>query len=187
MKDLWEQAFLIPLEEFFREVGAFLPHLLAMLVIVILGFAVAWLVETVTFRLLKVTRFDLVSKRVGFSEALSKGGVRELPSMLISRIFFWVVLLAFFMLGLGALQLEPVDSFVDEAFSYLPHLLVAATILVVGFILANFFSSAVLIAAVNAQVAQARFMARGVRWGGMLFAVAMALVQLGIATSRWGR
>jgi len=105
------------------------------------------------------------------------------PSHFISRLVYWIILLAFLMLGLDSLDLNAVNQLVSKTLSYLPHLLVALIILAVGIILGNFFGQAILIAAVNAQISQARFLALGVRVGIILFSLAMALVQLGIATS----
>jgi hypothetical protein len=48
-------------------------------------------------------------------------------------------------------------------------------------LLSNFFAEAALIAAVNAQVQEARLIANLVRWGILLFTAAMVLTQLGIA------
>ncbi len=183
MKDLWNTAFITPLGEFLKQIGAFLPHLLAMMVILALGLLVAWAVKSLVFRLLKTVRFDQFCGRTGFSLALAKGGVSETPSHLVSRMTYWAITLIFLMLGMGALNLKPVDQFVTRAFAYLPHVLVAMVILIVGFLLGNFFGRATLIAAVNAQVSQARFLARGVRLAVILFALAMAFEQLGIATA----
>jgi Mechanosensitive ion channel, conserved TM helix len=181
MTGIWQTAFVEPIREFFREVGTLLPHLLAMLVIVVIGFAIAWGVTAAVIRLMRVAGFDQFSGRVGFAQALSKGGVRETPSQLIGHLLYWVIVLAFIMLGLGALQLPPVDHFVDQVLSYLPHVLVAVMILVGGFILANFLASAALIAAVNAQVVEARLLARGVWLAMLLLTLAMTFEQLGIA------
>jgi hypothetical protein len=179
MTDMWRTAFVDPLRELFREAGTFLPHLLAMLVIVVIGFVVAWGVATAISRLLRVGGFDQFSGRVGFAQALGRGGVKEGPSQLVGHLLYWVIVLTFLMLG--ALQLPAVDHFVDQVFAYLPHVLVAATILVGGYILANLLASAALIAAVNAQVAQARILARGVRLATLLLTLAMTFEQLGIA------
>lgn len=183
MKELWDRAFLSPLEEIFTQVRQFLPHLLAMLVIVALGVVIAWAVAAVISRLLAMARFDQFTRRIGFAEELNKSGIKDRPSHLIGRIVYWVIFLVFFMLGLGALQLTLVDQFVANALSYTPHFIVAFLIIAAGVIIADFLSSATLIAAVNAQFTQARLLARVVRVGVILFALAMAFEQLGIATS----
>ena len=96
---------------------------------------------------------------------------------------YWVIILVFLILGLESLKLKAVGRIAGDAISYVPHLFVALIILVVGFILANFFGRATLIAAVNAQISQARLLARFVRLGVVLFAMAMAFEQLGIAST----
>ncbi len=183
MKELWEVAFITPVREFLSQAGAFVPHLLAMIVIVAAGWVAAFIVKVVISRILKVMRFDQFSARVGLTQSLSKGGVTGQPSNLISRIVYWAILLIFLMLGLQALKLNAVDRFAGQAISYIPNLFVALIILIVGFILSNFFGRAMLIAAVNAQITQARLLARGVRLAVVLFALAMAFEQLGIATT----
>jgi hypothetical protein len=52
---------------------------------------------------------------------------------------------------------------------------------IIGYLVSNFVSQAVLIAAVNAGLPPARWIAAGTRWGIQLLTVAMALEQLGIA------
>jgi hypothetical protein len=64
--------------------------------------------------------------------------------------------------------------------AFLPPLFAAALILLVGWLVANFLSQGVLIAAVNARLPEARVLARGVYWSVLLFAVATALTHLGI-------
>jgi hypothetical protein len=183
MKQWWESTFFDPLRGFLVQLGDFLPHLLAMIVIVTLGILAAWVVKFMIFRLLRAIKFDQLCGRTGVSQTLAKGGIRETPSHMISRVVYWTIVLIFLMLGVGALNLGAVNQFVARVFSYLPHFLVAVVILIVGFLLANFFSRATLIAAVNAQMAQARLLARGVRLAVVLFALAMAFEQLGIATT----
>ncbi|HTN43636.1 MAG TPA: hypothetical protein VMN77_07550 [Nitrospiria bacterium] len=181
MKEVWQTGFIEPMKAFINQTGAFLPHLVAMIVVLALGVLIAWVVKNAVFRVLVTAKFDQYSGRIGLSLALSKGGIRESPAHWVGRIAYWVIVLIFLMLGLEVLDLKPVDQFVSEVFSYLPHMLIAVVILVVGFLLANFFARATLIAAVNAQIVEARFLARAVRIAILLLALAMAFDQLGIA------
>ena len=68
-------------------------------------------------------------------------------------------------------------------FEYLPHLLAALMILVVGAVAARFFARSVLIGAVNMQIQSARLLSLAVKWLVLLVAVAMALDHLGIGRS----
>ena len=181
MKDVWKTAFIDPLNEFVKQVGAFLPHVLAMIVVITAGVLVAWGLRSLLFRLLVAIKFDEFFSRMGFSHTLTRGGVRETASYLFSRIVYWFVVLISLMFGLGTLRLTQVDQFVTNVFMYLPNILVAIIILMMGILLGNFFARAMLIAAVNAQIPQARLLARVVRLTCILFALAMAFEQLGIA------
>jgi len=181
MMEIWQTGFLEPMQEFLKQLGAFLPHLGAMIVVLILGVLIAWVVKSAVFRLLTTAKFDQYCGRIGLSQALAKGGVRETPSHWVGRLAYWVIVLIFLMLGLEVLELKPVDQFVTQIFAYLPHLLISVVILIVGFLLANFFGRATLIAAVNAQIVEARLLARIVRVSVILLALAMAFEQLGIA------
>jgi hypothetical protein len=113
--------------------------------------------------------------------ALIRGGVKYDPSHLAGRGVYWVVLLSATIAALGALNLQPINQFAQSFLAYMPHLFVAALILLAGFLLSNFISQAVLIAAVNANLRPARIIAAASRWGVQLVAIAMALEQLGIA------
>jgi len=181
MKEVWQTGFIEPMRAFLNQTGTFLPHLVAMTVVLMLGVLIAWAVKTAVFRVLTTAKFDQYSGRIGLSLALSKNGIRETPAHWVGRIAYWMIVLIFLMLGLEVLDLNPVDQFVAQVFSYLPHLLIAVVILIVGFLLGNFFARATLIAAVNAQIVEARFLARAVRIAILLLALAMAFDQLGIA------
>ncbi len=181
MKEFWEKALLGPLETLSREVLVVLPNVLAMSIILLVGLVAAWSIGHVVERLLRVIGLDLLSNRLGVSAALARGGVKTDPSHLVGRTAYWLVVAFAIMGGLGALNLQPLNQFAQSFLAYLPRLFTAALILVVGYLLSNFVSQAVLIAAVNAGIPPARIVAACSRWGVQLVAVAMALEQLGIA------
>jgi len=181
MKEFWETALWAPLAALGQKVLALLPNVLAMMIILTVGLVASRLVAYTTERLLRVIGLDHLGNRLGVSAALARGGVKADPSHLVGRAAYWVVLLFSAMAALGALNVEPVNQFARSLLAYLPHLFVAVLILVVGYLLSNFVSQAVLIAAVNAGVPPARLVAAFSRWGVQLLAIAMALEQLGIA------
>ncbi|MDE3018640.1 MAG: hypothetical protein KGJ14_01420 [Nitrospirota bacterium] len=181
MNDFWTQALAGPLETLGKKLLALLPNVLAMVIILAVGLAAAWALGCLVERLLRVVGLDHLADRLGVNAALARGGVKTDPSRLAGRAVHWVVLIVAAMAGLGALNLQPVNQFAQSLLAYVPHLLTAAVILAVGYLLSNFSSQAVLIAAVNASLPPARLVAACSRWGVQLVAVAMALEQLGIA------
>lgn len=181
MTDFWTTALLAPLETLARQMLELLPNVLATIIIFSAGLAIAWVLGNGVERFLRAIGLDHLCNRLGLTMALIRGGVKYDPSHLAGRGVYWVVLLSATIAALGALNLQPINQFAQSFLAYMPHLFVAALILLAGFLLSNFISQAVLIAAVNANLRPARIIAAASRWGVQLVAVAMALEQLGIA------
>lgn len=181
MTDFLEKALLAPMEQLGRQVITVLPSILAMLIIIGLGLVVAWALGHAVERLLRVVRLDHLCNRLGINAALARGGVKSDPSHIAGRAAYWTVVAFAAVAGLGALNLQPINQFAKSLLAYIPHIFTASVVVVVGYLLSNFISQGVLIAAVNAGLPPARLIATMSRWGVQLFAVAMALEQLGIA------
>ncbi|OGP90730.1 MAG: hypothetical protein A2157_14290 [Deltaproteobacteria bacterium RBG_16_47_11] len=181
MGEVWRVAISDSFNKFLGKVLTFLPNLLAMITILIVGFFIAWVLKVVLLRFLKAIQFDRVSERWGFSQVFSRGGMAYSPTILISRFFFWVVVLITLILGINALEVAATQNFITHFFNYLPHLFAAILILVVGYLVAVFLGQAILIAGVNAQMESAKFLSRAVRWFIIVLSLTMALYHLGIA------
>jgi len=183
MKQFWETALLDPLATIGDQILALLPNVLGMVIILSVGWAAAWLAGVLVERLTRAVGLDRVSDRVGVSAAMARGGVKSDLAYLLGRAIFWIVLVFATIAALSALDLEPIRDFAHSFLAYIPHLLMAMLILIAGYLLSNFVSQAVLIAAVNAGLPPARVVAAASRWGVQLVAIAMALEQLGIASN----
>ncbi len=181
MTDFLEKALLAPMEQLGRQVITVLPNILAMLIIIGFGLVAAWALGHAVERLLRVVRLDHLCNRLGITAALTRGGVKSDPSRIVGRAAYWIVVAFATVAGLGALNLQPINQFAQSLLAYIPHILTAAVVMVVGYLLSNFISQGVLIASVNAGLPPARLIATMSRWGVQLFAIAMALEQLGIA------
>jgi len=181
MKEFWEKGLLDPLELLARQVLSVLPSILAMSIIFATGLLVAWTASQTLERLLRVVGLDRLCDRLGITSALLRGGVKTDPSRLVGQAAYWLVMIFATVAALGALNLQPINDVAKSFLAYVPHLVTAGLILIAGWLLSNFVSQAVLIAAVNAGLPPARLVATCSRWGIQLLAVAMALEQLGIA------
>lgn len=181
MQEFWEKGLLHPLSVLAKQVLVVLPNVLAMSIIFAAGLLVAWTASQTMERLLRVVGLDRLSDRLGVTSALLRGGVKTDPSRLVGQAAYWIVMIFATVAALGALNLQPINDVAKSFLAYVPHLVTAALILIAGWLLSNFVSQAVLIAAVNAGLPPARLVATCCRWGIQLLAVAMALEQLGIA------
>jgi hypothetical protein len=181
MGEVWRSAITDSFNKFLAKVITFVPNLLAMITILIIGFLIAWIIKILLLRFLKAIQFDKVSERWGLTHILSKGGMTYSPVNLLSGFFYWVIVLITLILGINALEVAATQNFIARFFNYLPNLFAAVIILAIGYLIAIFLSQATLIAAVNAQIDSARLLSRVVRWFIIILSLTMALYQLGIA------
>jgi len=182
MKDFLN-LMLEPLQALFAKFVAFIPNLLAMLVILLLGILLARLLRALLVKFLGVIAFDNWSDRMGFTTLLRKGDLWLKPSAVLGGVVFWLLVIVTLMAALGALNVAAIDTLVGQFFNYLPRVFSAAVILAVGYLFTSFISRAVLIAAANSGYHYARLLAEAIRVLLMLMILAMVMEQLQIATN----
>jgi hypothetical protein len=181
MSEMWQEAMIAAFREMMRRAVLFLPKLMAMVTFLLVGLAIAWLVKLLLMRILHVVRFEVFCERIGLTPTLTKAGMKQPIPDLIGRLSFWVVFLFFAFMGVDALDLPATANLMSAILGFLPNVFAAILVALLGILFANFCGEAVLIAAVNAQIQGARFIANMVRWGVIIFTGAMVLTQLGIA------
>lgn len=180
-------TFLQLIEEPFREMclkfRAFLPNLMAMLTILILGLAISWALKRLLVKLLELFKFDQWSDRTGLTALLRRENLWPKPSLAVGAVAFWLSLTLFTMMGLSVLKLEAVHLLVSQSFLYLPRLVSAVLLVLAGYLVTGFVSRAVLLAAVNSGYRHSRLLAEGVRLLLTVLILAMSLEQLQVAPS----
>lgn len=165
---------------FLTRCASLLPGLVAFIVALFVSFLVAWVLVAIIQRMLVSMHFDKHLVRWG----LPAPAESEHPypvSRLVSRAIGLLVLLAGFLIGLAAFDSEWTSLFVRRTLEYIPNLLGALLILLIGSVVARFLARSVLIGAVNMNLQYARLLSVGVKWLVVVLAVAMALEDLRIA------
>jgi hypothetical protein len=165
---------------FGERLAAFAPNLLAMLLILAVGIVAALGLQVAVRFVLPRLGFDRFAARVGLTLLLQRGGVTRPPSSLVATVLAWAVFALFVLLAIGSLNLLFAMDLVSRGFAYLPQVLIAVALLVLGALVSAFVRRSVLIAAVNAGLASARLLAGAAQSGLIILFVAMALEHLGV-------
>lgn len=165
---------------FLQSVALYLPRVLATLSIVIAGWVIAALLRVLTRWLLRWTRFDALSERMGLAAVL-RGADLPPASVLAGSVVFWLVFVGFLLSGIDVLGLTALQGLVAGFGAFVPRLVVALAILAVGVVVANFAWRATLLTAVNARMASPRLLSNAVRSLILILVVAMALEQIAVA------
>lgn len=175
-----DRVIIEPLQRLLDRVLGFLPDMLGALVVFIVGVILAWTLKTLSIRLLRTVNIDRYCDKTNISELLSKGGIRERPSSLLGRLVLWFIIICFSIFSLYSLNLPAVESLLQKLLFYLPNVFAGLIIILLGYLAGNFFARATLIGAVNAGWRSSGLVAKSVKASIILFAVTMALEQVGI-------
>ena len=168
------------MHEIARGFAHFLPRLLVMLILAVVGWLIAWLVKVVLRTILRLVKFDKLSENAGASQLLTKAALPSATEVL-SRFVFWVTWLGFVLLGVSVLGILGLQEQIAAFFLFLPRLFVATFIMVLGLLSASFFARAALLAAVNANVPSPRLLSLAVRSIIIVFVLSVFFEELGLA------
>lgn len=160
----------------------FLPKLLGAVVLILVGWAVAWLIQGLTRLLLRRLGLDRLVVRLGVAEALSGVLRGRSASRAVSRFVFWILVILFTLLAAQMLELNAVTRTTNEFLAYIPKILAAATFLGLGFLLSRFVYGVVQSGAALGSVEHAPRVAAGASLGVMVIAFVVAIDQLGVST-----
>jgi hypothetical protein len=177
MESSWKTS----LVESWDKIASFAPDALQLIIIIVAGFIMAWLLKVIVTYLLKVVKFDVFGYRMGLAAVLSKASIERSSSEVIGIIVYWCVVFLFFVIALGTLEVYAVDTVLASIFTYIPRLVIAIFVFLLGYFLSRFFSRAILIGLVNARVKSAMLIASLFRILIIVLFSAMAIEQLGIA------
>jgi hypothetical protein len=178
--DYWQLVLVQPVQAFFTQLMGFLPNVLGALLILLVGWAVAKGIEGLVVKLLKTAKLDKLADKVQLTEVLSKGGIKRKLSEVVGVIIYWLVTLVVLIATLNALQLTVAAQLLEHIVAFLPNVVAAIFILVVGIVTGAFLSTTVRTAASNAGVDASRLLGQAVQTIVVIFALAAALRQLQI-------
>jgi len=171
------------LRDLMTSMAAYLPTLLAGLLVVLLGLLAAWVASRLLVRVLIFMRLDRVMARLGWTTALESGDARHSIFELVGTVVGIFVFLIFLANAMVIWGLTVLSELFTQFLRLIPEFITAALILLIGWSLASLVSRVVQRVLYREQFARARFVATLVRWAVIVTAFASALVQLDIAVT----
>ncbi len=166
--------------EMVRGFAHFLPSLIVMLIIAVVGWLIAIVVKVILRSILRLIKFDKLSQNAGTSQLLAKAALPPATEVL-SRFVFWVTWLGFVLLGIYLLGIFGLQDQIAQVFVFLPRLFAAMFIMFFGLLAASFFARAALLAAVNANVPSPGLLSTAIRVIIIIFTTSMVFEELGLA------
>lgn len=180
--DPWTQSLFAAMTALWTKVANFIPNLFGALVVVILGFLVAKLLDTLLSKLLAKFGLDRLMAGTGLTKLLGRGGLKVPISTLIGKIVYWFVLLIFLVSAAESLGLQRVSATLDTLALYLPKVFGAALVLLVGVLLAQLVNGVVRGAAEGVGLDYAAGLGRVAQWLVIIISISVAISQLEVKT-----
>ncbi len=178
----WGQVLTLSFQNLWIGVINFVPNLVVALVILIIGWVIGALLGRAIWQIFRSLKIDEALRKAGFESILQRGGVHLDSGAFIGALVKWFVIVVFLMASLDVLGLSQVNLFLqDVVLGYLPRVIVAALVLLVGGVVGDVIGRVVSTTARTAGVHSAHFAGAIAKWAVWIFAILVAFSQLGIA------
>ena len=135
--------------------------LLGMLLLLAIGFVVARFVARAIEALGNRIGLQTAAERSGLTESMKKVGIEKGVPAIVGQIFFWLLMSVFLLAGVNILGLPGVSETMQKLVEYIPNLLAAMAIVVIGLLIANFFRGVIATAADRVGISYADRLATG--------------------------
>lgn len=176
----WTQSLLAAMSALWGKISSFIPNLIGALVVVIIGFVVARLLNALLSKLLAKLGLDRLVQGSGLNKQLARVGIKIPLSALIGRIVYWFILLIFLVSALESLGLERVSATLDVLALYVPKMFAAAIVLLAGILLAQLLNTLVAGAAEGVGLEYAAALGRLAQGLVIIISISVAIAQLEI-------
>jgi small-conductance mechanosensitive channel len=180
----WGEVLTISFQNLWLGVVDFVPNLVVALIILILGWLVGALFGRAIWQVFKSLKVDDALRRAGFESFVRRGGLDLDSGAFIGGLVKWFVIVVFLIAALDVLGLSQVNLFLqDVVLGYLPRVLAAALVLLAAGVIGDVVGRVVVTTAKTAGIESAHFVGAIARWSVWVFAILVALSQLGIAAA----
>src|ERR1700733_674727 len=119
-------------------VVAYLPAILAAVIVFLIGWIIAVIIYRVVVEIVKVLRIDDMLKAAGMNDAAKQAGFNLDIGRFLGTLVEWFIILVFLIASLDILGLTQVTIYLQTVvLLYLPQVIVASLILILGAIVAE--------------------------------------------------
>jgi hypothetical protein len=164
-------------------VAGFIPRLIAAIVVFLIGWLIASLLGKVAYHIVRVLQIDNALTRVGFRQAWERSGFKLNSPMFFYELVKWFFVIVFLMATTNILGLSQVSEFLGTVVLYIPNVIVAAVILLIGILVAKFLEGTVRASVRAAGLASGNFLGSLTKWAVFVFSLLVALAQLQVAAN----
>jgi hypothetical protein len=179
----WRQIILNSLTTLGEEIMRILPGILAAILLLLVGWLLAKIFSRLITRLFRLLHFDKLASRINELKWMQKADYKIVPSKIIGKFVYWVILLLFIITATDTLGWSAVSQSFNQLITYLPQLFSAIIIFVVGFYLSNLIKDFIKTTLQSFEIASASVLGETAFYIIMIIVSITALEQAGVETA----
>jgi hypothetical protein len=178
----WGNVFNSSLQSLWWSFIQFAPRLILAIVFFVIGWVLGSLIAKAFEHVFRSLKVDSLLASVKMDSFFRKAGMNLNSGYFIGQLIKWFVIIVFLLPSLNLIGLDYIGSFLqNDVLGFIPRVIVAAFILIIATIVADFLAKTVMASAMAMSLKSARMLGTLVKYTVWVFAFIIALGQLGIA------
>lgn len=182
MIDEVQQTLWQPMVSLWTKVAEFLPNLAGALLLLVVGYLVAKGIGVAIRKLLEKLGLDKLTESSGVASAVQSTGFDASASAIIGKIAYWLIFLLFMIAAADSLGLPRVSDTINGFVQYLPKLIGALLVVIIGLFAAHVVRTAVETASASMQLDYGKPLGTLIYMLIVIVVVSLAIGQLEIET-----
>lgn len=164
-------------------IAMYTPRIITAVIIAILGWIIGAVLGKVIAQVIKSLKIERVFENTAVMDTFNRAGFQFSIGGFIGGLAKWFVIVVFLVASFDILGLSQINDFLrGVVLQFIPNVVVAVFILVAGAILSDTAKRVITGGAKAAGIHSAQFFGSAARWAIWIFAILIALSQVGIAS-----
>ncbi len=182
MLQSWPDVFVSASQNLVQGFFEFIPGFLGAIIIFAVGWVIAVMVSRAIEHILNLVKIDSLFKELGTERVLERMGFKLRVGRFVGEIVRWFIVIAFLIPSLEILGLSAINDFLrNDVLGYLPNIFVAAFVLIIASYISDVLHKFIEGSARAVNSRASRMSATIAKWAVWVFAIIIALSELGIA------
>ncbi len=169
-----------PLKSVVSIIGAYVPTVITVLAVLVIGTLIAGMVGKLLARVLKDIHTDKISHTIGLAKVLENGGVKRPVSDVVGSITTWVLMITVFVITAQVAGVTVIGTTTDGLMAYVPSVFTGGITLTIGILLAHVVSTFVRMVLTSTGMPKPEMIATFSKWAIVLMAVKAFIDHIGL-------
>jgi small-conductance mechanosensitive channel len=156
---------------------AFLPKFIFALIVFLIGYLIARVIQFISKRFIRGTNRFIANKKIG--KHLQQKHFEQ-SSVFISKTIYWIIIVLFLTIASEIMGIPVATAWLSGIVQYLPNILAAVIIVFVGIIGGKIVADIILSATIKSGVSYGKVLSKTVQYSILLITILIATEQIGI-------